>query len=212
MKRIMIFVAMLLIPLLVNAETVIKIGTMVTYGKVEEARFTLPGAEIKFEQSFYKGLGIGIGIRKETRWAYSGYYFSLYPTYKMKLSKNRFVAASLGAEYGLASSEYERYSTTYDESGNLTAHKWIYLIQNVPVPGDKVKGNTGILYPFTTISFGTRIGKKVAIEAGLKIQMLKFGIKSCSFDPQNWQAYNIVEKKTWAIIPSIQISIGYRLF
>jgi len=211
MKRIMIFVAMLLIPLLVNAETVIKIGTMVTYGKVEEASFMLPCAELKFEQSFCKGLGVGMGIRKETRWAYSGYYFSLYPTYKMKLSKNRFVAASLGAEYGLASSEYDRYITTYDESGNLTVHKWIYLIQNAPIPSKLKKGNIGVIYPFATISYGTRIWKRLFIETGFKVQALKFGIKSCKFEPTSGLAYNIRNDRKLIAVPSVFIQIGCRL-
>lgn len=210
MKKTMIFVVMLLIPLLANAETIIKVGTMFTCGKVEKVNFTLLSAELKFEQSLYKGLGIGIGMRKETTWAYSGYYLSLYPMYKMKLSKNRFVAVSLGAEYGLASSEYDRYITTYDKSGNLTAHKWVYLVQNISFPFDKVKGNTAVLYPFATIGTGTTIWKKLIIEAGLKIQVLKFGIKSCSFNPQTWQASNVVDKKIWAIIPSLTLQIGYK--
>lgn len=212
MKKIMIFAVMLLIPFLVSAETVLKTGLMFTYGKVEEARFTLTSAEFKIEQSLYKGLGIGIALRKETTWAYSGYYFSLYPTYKMKLSKNGFVAASLGAEYGLASSKYEQYSRNYDQAGNLTSQKWIHLIQNVPFPYDLVKGNTGVLYPFVTMSFGTTIGKKFLIEAGLKIQILKFKSESCKFEPTSGLAYDIRNDRKLIVAPSVFIQIGYKLF
>jgi hypothetical protein len=211
MKKTMIFAVMLLIPLLAHSETVIKIGTMVTYGKVEEARFTLPSVELKFEQSLYKGLSIGIGIRKETAWAYSGYYFSLYPTYKMKLSKNGFVAASLGAEYGLASSEYDRYITTYDESGNLTVHKWIYLIQNAPIPSMLKKGTIGVVHPFATISYGTRIWKRLFLEAGFKVQTLKFGVKGCKFEPTSGKAYDIRNDRKLIAVPSAFIQIGYKL-
>ena len=212
MKKTIIFAVMLLIPFLVNAETVVKIGTMVTYGKVEELSFVFPSAELKLEQSLYKGLGIGIGMRKETTWAYSGYYFSLYPTYKMKLSKNSFVAASLGVEYGLASSEYDRYITTYDESGNLTAHKWIYLIQNAPVPSKLKKGTIGVIHPFATISYGTRIWKRLFLETGFKVQTLKFGVKSCKFEPTSGKAYDIRNDRKLIVAPSIFIQIGYRLF
>ncbi len=211
MKKITIFAVMLLVPLLASAETVIKIGATVASGKAEESRFTLCSAEFKLEQSLYKGLGIGIGIRKETAWAYSGYYFSLYPTYKMQLSKNWFAASSLGAEYGLASSEYNRCISTYDAFGNLTAQKWIYLIQNAPIPTVLKKGNTGVIHPFATISCGTRVWKSLFIETGFKMQTLKFGIKSCKFEPTSGSAYDIRNDKKLIVVPSVFIQIGCRL-
>jgi len=213
MKKLIIIAALIiLIPVVADAETVIKAGAMINYGKVGELHFTLPSAELKFEQSLYKGAGIGIGIRKETRWAYSGYYLSLYPMYKMKLSQSRFVAASLGVEYGLASSEYDRYITTY-ESGTLTVHKWIYLIQNAPIPADKLKeGAIGVIYPFATASYGTKIWKGIFLETGLKVHMLKFGVKSCEFDPISWIAHDIRNDKKLIVVPSIFIQIGCRLF
>jgi len=213
MKKLTILATlMLLIPFVTNAETVIKIGAISNYGKVEELKFALPSVEFKIEHSLYKGLSIGMGMRKETTWLYSGYYFSLYPTYKMKLSKNRFIAASLGTEYGLASSEYDYYSTTYDESGNLTAHKWIYLIQNASVPGDKLKKDAiGVIYPFLAISYGGEISKRLFVEAGFKMQASKFGIKSCKFEPSGL-SYDIRDDKKLIIVSGVFIQIGYKLF
>ncbi len=211
MKKTAIAILILLIPIIANAEGVIKVGTSVLYGNVEGHKFTMFSAELKYEQSIWKNFGLGFGLRKETRWGYSGYYLSLYPKLTMPLSKKTYLVTSIGAEYGIASSDYDYYSRNYDQGGNLIAQKWIYLIQNAPIPFDKIKGNTGILYPLATISCGTRIWKRLVIEMGLKIQMLKFGIKSCSLDHETWQAYNIVDKKIWVIIPSLVVQIGYRL-
>lgn len=213
MKKTAIVLLILLMPIVTNAERVIKVGASVLYGNVEGHKFTLVSAELKYEQSIWKNFGLGVGLRKETRWAYSGYYLSLYPMYKMKIAKSWFVTTGLGAEYGLASSEYDHYSRNYDKSGNLIAQKWIYLVQNVPIPLDSVKGDTAVLYPFATIGSGVTIWKKLVIEVGLKIQMLKFGIKSCSFEPETWRAYDIydiVDKKSWEIIPSLSVQLGYK--
>lgn len=200
MKKLAIFIIILLIPLVVNAENVIKVGASVTHQKVEEHKFTLFSGEVKLEWSVYKNFGLGFGFRKETRWGYDGYYLSLYPTQKIPLSRTSFVAISLGVEYGIPSSKYDNYRTVYDQEGNLIFHKWIYLVQNISIFGDFVKGNTGTIYPFGTISYGVRIWKGLSIETGLKAQIMKFGVKSC-----------IEDKKNWKLIPGIFVQIGIKL-
>jgi len=197
-----------LIPLTVNAETVLKTSFMFSYEKLEEAELKFLSGELKFEQSLYKNIGIGTSLRKENGWKYSGYYLSLYSTYKTKLS-NRFVTVSLGAEYGIASPGYEHYITIYDESGNLIAHKWIYLVQNAPIPFGKIKkGNISVVHPFVEISGENKIWKKLFVETGFRVQILRFGVKSCKFEPD---ALVIHERKIWKLIPSAFIQIGYKL-
>lgn len=209
MRKLTIFVLLLLLmSFAANAETVLKTGFLFTSGKVGEHSFTLSSIELKLEQSIWSGFGLGIGFRKETSWLYSGYYISLYPMYKINISKNWFLALRLGAEYGLSSSEYDYYRTTYDEAGNLISHKWIYLIQNAPVPGDKLeKGNIGILYFFADISSGIKIWGKLFIEAGVKVQMMKFEIKSCELYPL---LSEVKEKEKWQLVPSLFIQLGYK--
>lgn len=211
MKKLAIFMLILSMPIIAGAETVIKLGFMITHGQIEELKFSLSSVEFNIEKSVYKNFSVGFGFRKETRWGYSGYYLSLYPMYKIKLSKNWFINSGLGAEYGLASSDYDYYGKNYDQSGNLIAQKWIYLIQNAPIPFDMLKkGSTGTICPFMTFSCGTRIWKGLIVEMGIKAQMMRFEVKSCKFEPETWRAYDIVDKKSWEIIPSLSVQIGYK--
>lgn len=207
MKKIIVSVLIItLFPLIVNAETVIKVGIARTYVKVEEFSLTIPSAELKIEQSIWKGFGLGFGFKKETKWGYSGYYLSLYPICKIQLSKVWFIATSLGIEYGLASSEYDKYTATYDEAGNLTAHQWIHLVQNAWVPFDALKkGSIGVIYPFWTISPGVKIWH-IILESGFKVQMMEFKIDRCEFDSVIW----LREKVIWKVVPSIFVQLGYR--
>ncbi len=208
MKKIAIFLAALLfVPLVVNAETFLKLGFMATKGQVEENRFVLYSAEVKLEWLFCKNFGLGIGFRKEVQWFYSGYYFSLYPMYKIPLSKRFFLNSSFGLEYGLASSDYDYYRAVYDESKNTVSQKWIYLIQNAPIPWDALKkGNIGIIYPFGAVSGGISILKWLSVEIGIRIQALRFGVKSCNFP-----IGDIRDEKNWRVVPSVFIQVGLRL-
>jgi len=209
-KLVVIAAILLLLPTL-NAETVIKMGAMVTCGKVEEFAFSFPSAELKVEQSIWKKFSLGLGIRKESRWGYNGYYLSLYPMYKKQLSKKMFVATSLGVEYGIASSKYNHYSSTYNEIGDLIAHKWIYLTQNASIPKSELKkGDIGVIYPFGTASCGIKLWKGLVIESGLKGQILRFGVKSCKFEATDRTAYDVRSEKIWKIIPSAFIQLGYK--
>lgn len=202
-KLLMIFLITLLMPFVVNAETTVKIGAGIIYRYriTKEHEITIFSWELKLERSLYKNFGLGFGFRKETIWGYDGYYLSLCPTQKISLSKRSFVAVSLGAEYGIPSSKYDNYRIVYDQEGNLIFHKWIYLVQNISIPGDFIKGNTGTIYPFGTISYGVRIWKGLSIETGLKVQMLRFGVKS-SIES------SIEDKKNWKFIPSFFVQIG----
>lgn len=211
MKRLIIFTVMLLIPLIVSAEISFKTGFMIANSEVGGFEFTLPSIEFKLEKSVYKNISLGFGFRKEASWGYDGYYLSLYPIYKIELSKIFFLNTGLGAEWGIASHEYDNYQTVYDESGNLVFHKWVYLKQNFPFPSMIKKGNVGVMYPFATLSSGVKIWKGLSIEAGLKIQALRFGIKSCNFNPTTWSAYNVQDDKVWKVVPSCFVQIGIKL-
>lgn len=213
MKKLAVFITILLMPLIVNAESALKIGFMLTYGRVSGYEFTIPSTELKFEKSIYKSFCLGFGIRKETRWAYNGYYLMLYPTFRIPLSERVSWNIGAGAEYGIASTKYDSYRPIYDQNGSLVYHKRIYLIQNASIPGSEVKSEvkkdkTGVLYPFLTTSFGVKFWKGLSLEFGSKVQMLRFGVKSCEFDSGTHKAYNIREEKIWKIIPSAFIQMG----
>lgn len=198
-------------PLTASAEKFIKVGVNVLYGHVEKHKFTMFSAEFKYEFSLWKNFGLGFGLRKETRWGYDGYYLSLYPKVTMPLLKKTYMLVSIGAEYGIASSKYDYYIATYNNSNCLVAQKWIYLVQNISFPGDALKGKTAVIYPFGTISLGAQFWKGLVVEAGFKAHIMRFGIKSCSFDSATGLAYNIRDEKIWKVIPGCFIQIGIKL-
>lgn len=211
-KLLMISLILLLIPLVANAEKIFKFGAGIIYQyRVEDHEFTLVSWELKFERSIYKNIWLGFGFRKETSWGYDGYYLSLYPMYRIQLSKRWFSNISLGVEYGVPSGRYDNYQTVYNENGKLLSQKWIYIVQNISLPGDFVKGNTGTIYPFGTISWGVKFWKSLSIEAGFRVQVLRFGIKSCKFEPLTQLVYDIRDEKTWRLVPGFFIQIGIKL-
>jgi len=213
MKRlkmvILILLILLLTPFIVKAESALKVGFMLTNARVSGYEFTIPSAEFKFEGSIYKSFCLGFGFRKETRWAYNGYYLMLYPTFRIPLSERSFWSIGAGAEYGIASSKYDSYRLIRDQDGNLIYHKRIYLVQNAPIPGSQLEEEClGVLYPFATTSFGVKFRKGLFIGFGVRVQMLRFRIKSAEFDPETTLAYNIRDKKIWRVIPSLFVQLG----
>jgi len=210
MKKLIAFTAILLIPFVLSAETAIKTSFMIARGRIRGFEFTIPSVEVKIEKSIYKSFNLGFSFRKETRWAYSGYYLSLYPLLKIELSKKIFWNIGAGPEYGLASSKYDNYRLIYNQNGDLVFHKWINLAQNASIPWDKFrKEKIGVIYPFLSFSFlGINLGNGFSFEIGSKIQLLRFNIKSCEFDPETSLAYNIRNEKIWKAVPSLFVQLG----
>jgi len=201
-KVFLVLLVLLTISTITNAETVVRTRFSIN------PELDLCSIGLGIDQSLYKGFGLGFSFRKETMRMNSGYYISINAKYKKMVSDNRFIASEIGLEYGLAAPEFNCYITEYDKEGQLLKHRWIYLIQNAPIPGDKLKnGNTGIIYPFVNISGGQEIWKKLFFEAGIKVKIMKFGMKNCDFQPI---LAEIKEEEKWQSVYNIFVQLCYK--
>lgn len=191
----------------INAETTIKTGLSFNFGQVEDYKFNINSVELEVEQSIYKRFGLGIGIRKDMDWLYSGIYLKLYSNYRIQISDNFSLPIAAGVEYGMPSSKYNNYSTKYNDS-RLISHEWIYIVQNAPFM-DKIKeGNTGTIYPFISLGAGYQLTKKLFFEIGTRVQFVKFRVESCKFHP----SIEVDESSKWSPIYSLTVKIGYKFF
>ncbi len=203
-KAAVLLVLILVVSVSVEGFT-LKSGCSYSYARIGGCNLSAPNFELRLEQKIYKRFGMGIGIRKEGHWGYNGYYLSLYPTYTIREGKNYFIQAIIGAEYGIPSTKFDRYYADYRD-WEIISQKWIYLVQNISIPGDKVCGNSGTLYPFASVSYGLK-WKRLMIEGGLRLNFVKFGVKKADFLTNNFQ-----DKESLSLIGTLFVQVGIRIF
>lgn len=204
-KTFLVLFVALTIAINVKAETTVKTGLSFNFGQIEDYRFNITSVELELEQSIYKGFGLGIRIRKDVDWLYSGIYLGLYPTYRIQISDNFSLPIAAGIEYGMPSSKYNNYSTEYNNN-RLISHRWIYIVQNAPLPDKLKESNTGTIYPFISFAASHQLTKRLFIEIGTRVQFAKFQVESCKFHP----SIEVNEESEWNPIYSLTIKIGYK--
>jgi len=206
MKKIVILFILVFILGNANVEgAVIKGGLSYSYGRAGGCNFSVSNFEFNLEQKLSDKFEIGLGVRKEGTWGFNGYYISVYPVYTIKEGRGYLLKTAAGIEYGVPSTNFDRYAANYRDE-ELIFQKWIYLVQNISLPGDKVSGKSGTLYPFGAISY-SRKWKRLVVEGGLRVNLVKFGIKTANFETGSFK-----DREQWGPILAPFVRVGIRIF
>lgn len=184
----------------------IKFGYNFASGSVEGHKLSFKSPAFKLEGNISKRFGLGLGFRKEDKFGLWGSYAALYASYTRPLAfKNKVhISCNGGMEFGLPSPAYNQSDFEYDALGQLTRRKQISL-------DPMFRNRTGIgVFPFSTVFAGYTFKKRLILEAGLKIQLLRFGIWENRFNPDTGAILTRKCSRRIVFLPSLTLQTGYR--